>query len=140
MDSGSASATKETLGTAGDGVPVMWALVEIFGHRKHYGRVSEVEKFGTKMLRIDVPAPPNAQPTPDGAEVFETFFYGGGSIFSVTPMTEEAARKWAAHEARYSYRPLDRLPPPTDGGPGVSFGAGAEPDPDPDPVDDDVRF
>lgn len=22
-----------------------WALVEIFGHRKHYGRISEVEKF-----------------------------------------------------------------------------------------------
>jgi Protein of unknown function (DUF5131) len=33
-----------------------WALVEVFGHRKHYGRAREVERFGTKMLRVDVPS------------------------------------------------------------------------------------
>lgn len=92
--------------------PESWACVEIFGHRKHYGRVQEVERFGTKMLRIDVPLPLDAQPTPGGAEAFETFLYGGGSIFSLTPMTEEAARKWAEHNRPMRYKPMDRLPSP----------------------------
>ncbi|RWH31605.1 MAG: hypothetical protein E5X22_22805 [Mesorhizobium sp.] len=32
-----------------------WAIVEIFGHRRHAGRAREEERFGAKMLRIDVP-------------------------------------------------------------------------------------
>ena len=32
-----------------------WAIVEVLGHRKHAGRVREEERFGAKMLRIDVP-------------------------------------------------------------------------------------
>lgn len=65
-----------------------WARVEIFGHRQHVGRIREVERFGTKMLRID-------EPTAD-PEVFTTLFYGGGSVFSIAPVTEEAAREWVA--------------------------------------------
>lgn len=88
-----------------------WACVEIFGHRKHYGRISEVERFGAKMLRVDVPIAPPA-PLLDQAERFETFVYGGGAIFSVTPMTEEAARRWLAQN-RPAYL-LGRLPPGED--------------------------
>ena len=32
-----------------------WMLVEIMGHRTHWGRSREEERFGAKMLRIDVP-------------------------------------------------------------------------------------
>ena len=32
-----------------------YAVVEIMGFRKHHGRISEVERFGSKMLRVDVP-------------------------------------------------------------------------------------
>lgn len=32
-----------------------WAVVEVFGHRRHAGRTREEERFGAKMLRIDVP-------------------------------------------------------------------------------------
>ena len=94
----------------GDPPHDIWACVEIFGHRKHYGRIKEVERFGTKMLRVDVPtiAPATLLET----EKFETYLYGGASIFSLTPMTEEAARKWAANERPKPYHPLDRLPPP----------------------------
>jgi hypothetical protein len=88
-----------------------WACVEIFGHRKHYGRVTEVEKFGAKMLRVDVPTLA-AAPLLGEAEQFETFVYGGGAIFSLTPMTEEAARKWAEHERPHAPSLLRRLPPP----------------------------
>lgn len=85
-----------------------WACVEIFGHRKHYGRISQVEQFGTKMLRVDVPQGQCAD------DKFETFYYGGASIFSITPMTEEAARKWAEYYAPTPVEPLNRLPPPRD--------------------------
>src|SRR4051794_18070539 len=76
----------------------MWGKVEIFGHRKHFGRLSEIEQFGTKMLRVDVPL---AEP-----DKFATFFYGGSSIFGITPMTEEAARQWAAHYRSYDVEPV----------------------------------
>lgn len=89
----------------------IWALVEIFGHRRHFGRVTEVEKFGTKMLRIDVPAAA-AAPLLGEAESFETFFYGGGSIFGMTPMTEEACRKAAERDRPRPYTPIARLPGP----------------------------
>jgi hypothetical protein len=81
-----------------DGKPAeLWACVEIFGHRRHYGRVSEVERFGAKLLRVDVPIVPEAPLLGDN-EVFETHVYGGAAIFSLTPMTETAARSWAKGE------------------------------------------
>lgn len=61
-----------------------WARVEVFGHRQHYGRIREVEQFGTKMVRIDVPN--DGKP---GEKGWTTLFYGGGSIFSVI-LTDEA--------------------------------------------------
>ncbi len=85
-------------------VEEIWALVEIFGHRRHYGRVTEVEKFGTKMLRVDVPLEKDGE--------FATFFYGGASLFGMTPMTEAAARKWAAYDRPRPQTPVDALPPP----------------------------
>jgi hypothetical protein len=91
--------------------PELWACVEIFGHRKHYGRIKEIERFGTKMLRVDVPKQ-TAAPLLGEVEQFETFLYGGGSIFSLTPMTEEAARAWAETERPRPYMPLSRLPAP----------------------------
>src|SRR5271154_867377 len=86
-------------------LPDRWACVEIFGHRRHYGRISEVEQFGTKMLRVDVP-------TAD-AGVFETFTYGGAAIFGITPVTEESARAWAERDRPRPWQPSARLPPPT---------------------------
>lgn len=94
--------------------PEIWACVEVFGHRKHYGRISETERFWTKFLRVDVPVQSEA-PLLGEAAKFETHIYGGAAIFSITPMTEEAARKWAGAERAHllpACRPLDRLPPP----------------------------
>lgn len=39
--------------------PEEYAIVEIFGHRRHAGRIQEVDRFGSKMLRIDVPKQPS---------------------------------------------------------------------------------
>jgi len=77
-----------------------WAIVEIFGHRKHVGRIREEERFGAKMLRIDVPV--KGDPVAHG---WETHWYGGSSIFSLT-LTDEASalRINKPYEAPATYR------------------------------------
>jgi hypothetical protein len=64
-----------------------WATVEIMGHRSHAGRTREVEKFGQKFLRVDVPI--------DGDPIkgWRTHLYSGASIFSFSLCTEEVALK-----------------------------------------------
>jgi hypothetical protein len=61
-----------------------WMLVEIMGHRTHWGRARQEERFGAKMLRIDVPI--KGDPAANG---WTTHYYGGASIFSFT-LTDEA--------------------------------------------------
>ena len=80
-----------------------WAVVEIFGHRRHAGRTREEERFGAKLLRIDIPN--KGDPAMHG---WTTHYYGGSSIFSFT-LAEEAAclRANKAYEAahRLAYQP-----------------------------------
>lgn len=79
-----------------------YAIVEVFGHRRHAGRIVEVERFGTKLLRIDIPQPDAALAAGDpflGSE-YESHYYGGGSIFSLTPTTLDVVKKMNA-----PYRP-----------------------------------
>jgi hypothetical protein len=75
-----------------------WMLVEIMGHRTHWGRARQEERFGAKMLRIDVPKIVNFERTdPSGPAVrldpprveWVTHYYGGPSIFSFM-LTDEA--------------------------------------------------
>jgi hypothetical protein len=61
-----------------------WAIVEVFGHRRHAGRAREEERFGAKMLRIDIPL--KGAPQEHG---WQTVYYGGSSIFSYS-LTDEA--------------------------------------------------
>ena len=68
-----------------------WAVVEVFGHRRHVGRIREVETFGTKMLRIDVPVYPDRAAV--APERWETRLYGGGSIFSISYTDEASVRR-----------------------------------------------
>lgn len=65
-----------------------WAIVEMMGHRRVAGRVSETEIAGAKLLRIDVPG--------DGADDFCTQFIGGAAIYCLTPTGEKEARAVAA--------------------------------------------
>lgn len=77
-----------------------WAIVEIFGHRRHAGRTREEERFGAKMLRIDIPVKGDAT-----ANGWQTHYYGGASIFSFS-LTDEATalriNKPYESPARYS--------------------------------------
>jgi hypothetical protein len=62
-----------------------WMRVEILGRRTHYGRVREEERFGSKMMRIDVPI--DGAPAEKG---WRTHWYGGTSIYGFS-LTDEAS-------------------------------------------------
>lgn len=93
----------------------LWAILELMGHVKLAGRVTEEERFGSKMGRIDVPdcIPCDCKgadqihgndrfdcPKCKGSgflEKFTTHYFGGGSIYRLTPTSEEVARAVAAN-------------------------------------------
>lgn len=82
--------------TAADQSPAIdegweWSIVEIFGHRRHVGKAREEERFGAKMLRIDVP---KIGATKDDV-TWSSHFYGGGSIFSYTVTDEKTVMNYA---------------------------------------------
>ena len=81
-----------------------WAILELMGHRRMGGFVRQVEMFGTAMCRIDVPAEGEG-------ETIATQFYGGSSIYCMTPTTEAMARAVAV---RNQPEPVQRweLPAP----------------------------
>ena len=86
-----------------------FALLELMGHRQRIGRVSEVEMYGGKLLRIDVIVPGSFSATPmaqtDTPDThFVTEFYNAGSIYGLTPLEEEVARAMAARN--YDTRPV----------------------------------
>jgi hypothetical protein len=62
-----------------------WAFLELMGHRQRVGQVREVEMFGGKLLRIDIPC--------EGGDVTE--FYGCSSIYALRPISEDIARERA---------------------------------------------
>ncbi len=75
-----------------------WAVVELFGHQKIVGRVSEATLAGGAFLRVDVPA------------VMEnkafTRFFGPGAIYSINPVEETIALQLIA---QYRNEPVSRF-------------------------------
>jgi hypothetical protein len=66
-----------------------WSIVELMGHRRLAGRVSEANLFGTTLIRIDVPKSRTSQE-------YVTQFYAPSALYCLTPTTEEIARGIAA--------------------------------------------
>lgn len=63
-----------------------WYLVELMGHRRLAGHVSDVECAGFRMLRIDI--------NRIGADPLVQY-YSQQAIYSLTPVTEETAVQFA---------------------------------------------
>lgn len=63
-----------------------WGILELMGHIRLAGRISEEEKFGAKMGRIDVPLK-------DGT--FATQYFGASSVYRLSLVSEEVARSVA---------------------------------------------
>lgn len=61
-----------------------WAVVELMGHRRLAGFISEQQIAGAAFLRLDV----------HGTEAeIVTQFYAPNAVYCITPTTEELARK-----------------------------------------------
>lgn len=65
-----------------------WFIVELMGHRRLAGRVSEVTIAGAGFLRVDVPGDA-------GQADVATQFFQPSSVYALTPTTEELARRVA---------------------------------------------
>lgn len=81
-----------------------WALVELMGHRKRAGYVTQEEVAGVAMVRIDSPGPNDAK---------LTAYYSPASLYSLTPVSEEVARGFAAGNTPAPVSRYELPPPPT---------------------------
>ena len=75
-----------------------WGLLELFGHQRIAGKLSEETIGGCHFIRIDVPALPAV-----GRNAFETAtpaytrYFTQGAIYSMTPTSEAVAHAMAAN-------------------------------------------
>ena len=74
-----------------------WMFVELLGHNKIAGFVSEYTQWGQTLLRIDVPA---GVDTKTGKMMFTTQLYGTHALYCATPINESDAIELAKQ-----YRP-----------------------------------
>lgn len=73
-----------------------WGLVEVMGHQRYAGLITEQAIGGCNFVRVDVPAS-------EGKAGF-TKLLGQSSIFAITPTTEQIARGMAKN---LSDRPIN---------------------------------
>jgi hypothetical protein len=79
-----------------------WAILEVLGHRRLAGYVTEVELAGAGFLRIDIPGLQ--------AGAMTSQFYGPSAVYALTPTSEETARAFAV---RNQPAPIHRWDLPT---------------------------
>jgi hypothetical protein len=63
-----------------------WAIVELFGHTRFVGKVSEQTVGGCSFIRLDVPEV--------GKKKSFTKLYGQNAIYCITPVDEKFARAY----------------------------------------------
>lgn len=83
-------------------------IVELFGHSKVAGKVTEQQIGGASFIRVDVPTTPNR-------EGF-TKFYHPNAVYAMTPVDEDVAQKAAANfdQAPVKRWELASLPAPVE--------------------------
>lgn len=84
-----------------------WAILELMGHRRLAGKISEQTIGGASFIRIDVPEASGGLPA--------TQIYSPAAVYCITPVSEEVARAVAS---RNRPEPVHRweLPAPKPGG------------------------
>jgi len=91
-----------------------WAVVEIMGHKKYAGHVTEHAMGGSSFVRIDVP-----EITLSDGQTLAPFtkLFGAGSVYCISPVTEETAKAFAAKLMAESFSRFEapRLPAPSKG-------------------------
>ena len=74
-----------------------WAIVEVMGHKRMAGFVSEQTVAGTAFVRVDVPEFFGTGDRGEAGQHYPAFtkLLGPSSIYAITPCTEETARAFA---------------------------------------------
>jgi hypothetical protein len=72
-----------------------WCIVELFGHQRIAGLVTEQTIGSSSFVRVDVPA--------CGDVPEYTRFFGNGAIYAINPVAEPIAR---AAAAQFNARPV----------------------------------
>jgi len=67
-----------------------WCLVELFGHQRIVGHVTEATIAGGAFIRVDVP-----RKGTQGEETEFTRFFGPSAIYSLSPIGKEMAVEYA---------------------------------------------
>lgn len=83
-----------------------WAILELMGHRRLAGYVSEVEIAGQGFLRLEIPEVVEDDETMPAV----TQFYSPSSVYALTPTTEETARGVRSRPAPVHAYEVARLP------------------------------
>lgn len=90
----------------------MWAIVELFGHSKIAGRLSEQNLAGAAFLRVDVPEVRYERMgwQGGGEETLPPFsrLYHPNAVYGIVPTSEERAR---AAALAFRVRPLGEAEP-----------------------------
>ena len=73
-----------------------WSLVELMGHQRIAGLVTEMSIAGANFLRVDVP-------NLNGIGFAFTRFYGAGAVYCISPVDKQIATGLAA---KCSERPV----------------------------------
>jgi len=71
-----------------------WCVLELMGHRKLAGLVSEQEIAGHGFLRLDIHIPLEDAVAEHVSTRVSTQFYSPSSVYAITPVTEDTARRY----------------------------------------------
>lgn len=63
-----------------------WGVLELMGHVKLAGYITNEKLFGVEIGRIDIPS----------GDSFITQYFGGSAVYRMTPVSEEIARAFSA--------------------------------------------
>jgi hypothetical protein len=86
-----------------------YAIVELFGHTTLVGRVTEVERFGAKMMAIQILF---------GGKLLDPIYHGGAAIYRMSPCARETAWRhqhsetWQLPTSIRAVLPPELLPAP----------------------------
>lgn len=69
-----------------------WAIIELMGHRRVAGYLTEREVAGARFLQVDIPVPGGGM---------RTQLYAPQAVYCITPVAEDVARAVAVHAQPY---------------------------------------
>jgi len=81
----------------------MWGIAEVMGHRRFAGRITEQTIAGAALVRVDIPEVVLDVDRDCMEKTVATYskLFGVGSIYCITPTTEDVARRAAAELAKW---------------------------------------